>query len=81
MLWGQRKVNYPGEYAPELMVAWDEYCLDANWEGYEEEKAKVIAEWGTELLMARELILEVPDDAIDALFETPTVAAAAVERA
>jgi hypothetical protein len=30
MLWGQRKCSYPGQYAPELLTAIDEYANDDN---------------------------------------------------
>ena len=72
-LWGKRPEDYEGQYAPELMVAWDEYCLEANSDGYEAEKAKAIKEWGGDLVASRELILHVPDDAIKKLFAMPAV--------
>jgi hypothetical protein len=75
ILWGQRKVNYPGEYAPELMIAWDEYCLDSNWDGWEEDKARAIREWGDDLVESREMVVTISDDAIDALFAVPVVTA------
>ena len=30
MLWGQRVCQYPGQYAPELLLAVDENCDDDN---------------------------------------------------
>lgn len=76
ILWGQRKESYPGEYGPEVMLAWDEYCLDDNWDGWEAEKARVIETWGDDLHAAREMVVSVPDDAIDALFIAPTISVA-----
>jgi hypothetical protein len=75
MLWGQRVVTYDGEYAPELLLAWDEYTLDDNWDGWVEARDASIAELGSELAAHREIIVEVDDDAIDALFAVPTVTA------
>ncbi len=36
-LFGQRKCRYEGEYAPELLVCWDEYCIDENPTEFEKE--------------------------------------------
>ena len=33
---GHRHESYDGQYAPEVLDAWDEYCLDENYEGFTE---------------------------------------------
>ncbi len=33
-LFGQRKCLYPGQHAPELLEAWDEYSVEENPEGF-----------------------------------------------
>ena len=30
ILFGQRKENYPGQYGPEAILCWDEFCIDEN---------------------------------------------------
>ncbi len=42
ILFGQRKEQYEGQYAPEVLVAWDEFCIDENPDGWTKatEKAK-----------------------------------------
>lgn len=42
-LFGQRKSEHS---LIELMVAWDEYCIDAHPEGFEEECEKAKESWG-----------------------------------
>jgi hypothetical protein len=79
ILLGQRKVSYPGEYAPEVMTAWDEYCLADNWGGWEFEKANRIAEWGDDIDSSVEIVVELDDDDIDKAFETAKVRATILE--
>lgn len=35
VLFMQRKERYEGQYGPEALVCWDEYCIDENPEGFE----------------------------------------------
>lgn len=37
VLFMQRKERYEGEYGPEVLTAWDEYCVYENPEGFEKE--------------------------------------------
>lgn len=30
ILFGQRKENYEGQYGPEAILCWDEFCIDEN---------------------------------------------------
>jgi hypothetical protein len=47
--------------SPELLVAWDEYAVDENGEGWQDAKAKAIAEIGDELLTSAEVSIEVSE--------------------
>lgn len=38
VIFAQRKCNYPGEYAPEVLDACDEYAWDENPKGWIEER-------------------------------------------
>jgi hypothetical protein len=80
MLWGKRPEAYPGEYAPELMLAWDEYCLDDNEAGYQEAKAAAIKSWGSDFVQGQEIVISIPDDALNRAFEFPRIVAAVYER-
>lgn len=35
-IFGQRTCDYPDEYAPELLEAWDEYAVEENPQGWDE---------------------------------------------
>jgi len=60
--------KYGAESPPELLVAWDEWCMDANYEGYCQEVAGVVAKYPTATY--REIELEVDESAVLAAFET-----------
>jgi hypothetical protein len=77
-LWGQRANSYPGETLPELMVAWGEYEVEDNFDGYVDAKNAEIKAWGTDLVEHHELFIEVDDDDIERLFTIPAVRAASV---
>jgi len=79
-LWGQRKVSYPGEVGPELMVAWDEFCMDANSEGFDKVCAEEIKSWGDDLEAHRYITLQVDANKIDAAFAVPALTATVVLR-
>jgi hypothetical protein len=72
-LWGQRANSYPGETLPELMVAWGEYEVEDNFDGYVDAKNAEIKAWGTDLVEHHELFIEV-----ERLFTIPAVRAASV---
>lgn len=42
VLFMQRKERYEGEYGPEAILCWDEYCVNENPDGFDQavEKAK-----------------------------------------
>lgn len=56
-LWGTRK---DFEHSPELMVAWDENCLDGWREGFEDECEKARESWGDQLAEWRLITIEIP---------------------
>ena len=62
-MWGQRLVSHPGEFGPELMVAWDEYCVDENWDGWNEACQAETKAWGSDLIERRFIDIYVPDSA------------------
>lgn len=35
ILFGQRTQSYDGQYAPEALLCWDEYCVDENPDAWE----------------------------------------------
>lgn len=60
-VWGVRKY-FPNE--PELMLAWDEFSVDSNPEGYEAAVKQAIESWGDDLLAHRVIEIEVFDLAV-----------------
>lgn len=69
ILFGQRKCNYPGQYAPELIAGIDEYGQNENPEYLEGEIMK--AEISTEFTALAVIIISVPDSAITARLNPP----------
>lgn len=70
-LWGLRRGFE--DQVPELMVAWDEYCLDNYPEGYEDEKRKAVESWGDDLVDQREIAIRLPLDQVENAFRSPTI--------
>lgn len=68
-LWGLRK----GTDFPELMEAWDEFCVDENWDGWKEACDRSIASWGNDIVAHRFVNVTVDEAAINAAFETKSV--------
>jgi hypothetical protein len=67
-LFGQRKEEH-GPRETELMVAWDEYCVEENEEGFAEEIARAKRSWGDDLAQWRMIEVEIPDALIDQAFD------------
>ena len=67
-LFGARKTGAPLTPSIELMVAWDEYCVDGYPEGYEEDCKKAVVSWGDDLLLSREVTIEIDESKLNALF-------------
>lgn len=57
MLMGQRPCSYPGEYGPELIVAWDEFCVEQNPDGWEEAKKEELQHSAGEFVDTREVVV------------------------
>lgn len=69
----QYPVRYAGELAPNVVDAWDEYTLEDNYEGYEQSLRSHEAMVGKEYEAVVVLNVNVPDAAIDALFQVAEV--------
>ena len=71
-LFGERKSVLPRAEPGliELMVAWDEYCVDANSEGFEEDCKKAKESWGSDLAQWREVHITIDENKLQGLFET-----------
>ena len=78
-LWGHRVDTYPGEFAPELMVAWDEWTYEDNVHGFNEACKKEIAAWGEDLVAHRHIILTVKRELIERQFMITEVTAEIAE--
>lgn len=74
-MWGKRA----GEPMPELMVAWDEYCVDGFQEGFEDECEKARESWKDELETYRMIDVAIPQAALDAAFRGAVVPGTIVE--
>lgn len=75
ILFGQRKCEYPGQYAPEALECWDEFCIDENPDGFEEACEKRLAECGKDSFSStRVVIVTVDDNKLDeVLNSTPEI--------
>lgn len=77
MTWAVRKHD---PESPELVTAWDEYSIDANPEGWEEDKKKSLASWGDDLLRHADIVVYVPYEVIVNAVKPPTVRVGGVIR-
>lgn len=64
ILFGQRKETYDWEYGPEVLVAWDEYSIDENPDGFEKECDKAKYKYEAEMAAMRVIEIEVDGDKI-----------------
>lgn len=67
-LWGVRK-DSPD--VPELIVAWDEYAVDGNPDGFQQDCEEGLASWGTDLAEHRYINLRVSLVDIEKAFGVP----------
>lgn len=84
ILFGQRKQRYEGEYAPEALTVWDEYAVDENPGGFEEDIEATKKKHGgdKEFSSFKVIAVNVNGDKIAALLnDTPEVDATSVESA
>jgi hypothetical protein len=70
-LWGLRRGNEEG--VPELMVAWDEFCMEDNPEGFWDHVREEREAWGTDLVEERLIRIRVSEEAILGAFAAPIV--------
>ena len=71
-MFGIRKsAGFPDEI--ELMVAWDEYCVDGNGDGFEEACKEEKKSWGSDLGETRMIEIEVDESAIQERFKASTL--------
>ena len=76
VLFGQRKEDYDGQYAPEALLAWDEYSREDNYDGFEEAVENEKKTVGDQMTAMRVIDLEVDGDKIRRLLiGTPVVKA------
>ncbi len=54
---------------PELMVAWDEHSVDANYQGFLDDIEKSKKSWGDELVESRLIAVDINEDELVAMFE------------
>ena len=47
------------EDTPELLLAWDEFCIEENPEGFDEQRERVIRECGDDLAAVGDISVEV----------------------
>ena len=76
-LWIRRK----GEDTPELLTAWDGWCIEANWEGWEKDCKERLAAVGDDAEAVRYLNLSIPDSELNKYFkEWQTIPVAKVSK-
>lgn len=69
-VWAVRK-HSPDE--PELVVAWDEFCIDANPEGFDEDVKRALESMGSDLLTHRVIVLRANYPDIVEAFQPPEI--------
>lgn len=70
-LWIKRK-GYE-DVAPELLVAWDEYSIEENWDGWASACHDALKACGDEVLDKRFINLSVQQSQIEAIFMRGTI--------
>lgn len=74
ILFGHRQEEYDGQFAPEALVCWDEFCVEENPDGFEEECAKYLKKTEGEFAATRVIQVEVDgEEIIRHLTGTPTI--------
>jgi len=74
ILFGHRQEDYEGQYAPEALVCWDEFCVEENPEGFEEECSKYLKKTEGEFAATRVILVEVDgDEIVSHLTGTPII--------
>jgi len=76
VLFGVRKEAYEGQYGTEVRLAWDEYCIEENPEGWDEAVEKERQAIGDDMQAMRVVVLDVNENEIRKLIiGTPVVEA------
>jgi len=75
ILFGQRPEEYAGQYAPEALVCWDQFCIEENPDGFDEDCKKALERCGKDAFAATKVIkVEVDGDEITRLLiGAPTI--------
>lgn len=71
-LWATYKSADPQD-APELLLAWDEFCVDANGDGWADAKHVALANVGGDLNEYREIIVLISREAVINAFDVPVL--------
>jgi hypothetical protein len=69
VIFGQRHESYEGEFAPEVIDCWDEYAVDGNYEGYEEQLN--IAESNKEFSAVSVVVVEIDGNKVSDRLRKP----------
>jgi hypothetical protein len=72
-LWIKRK-DFEDD-APELVVAWDEYCIEENWTGWRDNCARVLADIGDQVAAFRFINIQIASEEIQRYFEVGSATA------
>lgn len=64
-LWIQRKESYPGEYAPECLLAVDQYTDDSNPEYWEDESKKQLDACGNDVENFAIITVRIPREEVN----------------
>lgn len=76
ILFGLRKEHYAEKYGPEILLAWDEFSHDENFEGWTKELTEKCAFYASEMQAMRVIVLDVSQKQIrELLVGTPVVKA------
>ncbi len=73
VLFGQPSQKYDGEFGPEALVCWDEYCVDENPEGFQAECAAAIEKRRDHFSAFRVIDIEVDDNKISKILNATPV--------
>ena len=69
-LWGLRK----GETTPELLLAWDEFCVDENFDGWDAAAEEICKKYASTMQTMREVNVGVDMRSLDKILsDTPHI--------
>ena len=74
VLFGQREESYEGEYAPEALLCWDEFCVDDNPDGFDEECARYLQDHEGEFVASKVILIDIDGEKVrDLLIGVPVL--------